>query len=342
MQEYSASFMSPQATLTVFDGNPDAKIVLVGDCPDKWALDAHKPFAHAQETVLLSCLHQAGLIRHDVLIVNLINDSAQLAVYWRAKGAKGPSQLKSSITVYKAKLYDLLLAVKPKVVVTVGELATYAVLNRSNVTKIRGYPFQTEGLGLIVIPTLHPRDMIWSNYEWRHYLSHDLMKAKKLLERPELLTNPRTIALPASFDHACELLRSMNRQSRLSIDIEVSNFEISCIGFAPDMHLAVSIPFDMRWSEAEEVVLWNLATKILENQSIIKIFQNGIFDIQFLAMRMGIFVKPIDGEHIQDSMVSHHIMFPDFLKSLNFLGSIHTFHSYWKDELEDKPIKKEN
>jgi hypothetical protein len=52
---------------------------------------------------------------------------------------------------------------------------------------------------------------------------------------------------------------------------------------------------------------------------------------------MGIFVRG----YIEDTMMSHSIMYPEFLKGLGFLGSIYTDLPYWKDMVNFKNIKKE-
>jgi len=323
-------------------GSADARILIVGDCPDQWAVKAGKPIAHASETVLQGALHQAGLLTYEVLITNLVYDSTNLAKYWREDGHKGSGQLRASIADYKRSLLDFIQVHEPKIIVAMGELVAFAILGRSKLTDIRGYPFKTETHGFTVIPTLHPRKMIWSNHEWRYYLSHDLKKARELSNNPALLLQRRYDVIPESFQHAILLLDKIKSHLTLSIDIEVDNFEISCVGFAPDREYGYSIPFDMRWTEEEEVELWKRVANILEDREIVKIFQNGIFDIHFLAQKMGIFVQPINGKYIEDTMIAHSIMYPDFLKGLGFLASVHTYEPYWKDELESKTIKKES
>jgi len=338
------TFLSEAQSNRPISGNPEAKILIVGDYPDEWALKAGKPFAHANETVLQTALHHAGLTTYEVLTTNLLYDTMNISHYWRETAKKDIGKLTSSINEYKISLLELIQLHKPTVIVAMGGLTTYAFTGRSEVNKVRGYPFKTEAHGFIVVPTLHPRKMIWTNYEWRYYLAHDLKKVRQIAEKPDILNDPREIILPENFNHAIQLLTELNNSVHhpLSIDIEVDNFEISCIGFAQDAKSGIVIPFDMRWTEYEEVKLWKLTTKVLENDKIAKIGQNFIFDIHFLAQKMGIFIKPINGDYIQDTMIAHHIMYPDFLKGLNFLGSIHSYQPYWKDELDFKTIKKES
>ena len=314
-------------------GKSNADIMIVGDCPSVQAVKEHRPIAQPAETVLEGCLHQAGLTKSEVYITNLIKDDTRVEKYWNERSKK----VIAGIDSYKEILVDELKNVYPRVIVAMGELPAYVLTGSGATTKTRGYPFNHREW--IVIPVLHPQKMIWSNYIWRYYLSHDLSKAKELSRNPELLYNPRIkTTIPQRYTEATYLLSLMSTFKKLSIDIEVNNFEVSCIGFANYNDLAVSIPTDMRWTLEEEVRIWNLIAKIMGDESITKIGQNLIFDIHFLAYKMNIITRG----PIIDTMMAHSILYPDFLKALNFLGSVYTKQPYWKDMVKFKDIKKES
>ncbi|KKK69376.1 hypothetical protein LCGC14_2934630, partial [marine sediment metagenome] len=92
------------------------------------------------------------------------------------------------------------------------------------------------------------------------------------------------------------------------------------------------------WTLEEEVRIWNGIANIMGDESITKIGQNFIFDIHFLAYKMNIITRG----PIIDTMMAHSILYPDFLKSLNFLGSVYTKQPYWKDMVKFKDIKAES
>ena len=78
---------------------------------------------------------------------------------------------------------------------------------------------------------------------------------------------------------------------------------------------------------------------MLGNRNSIKIVQNGIFDIQFLLTKCGIEVRG----PIRDTMISHHIMYPELLKGLAFLVSIYGgSQAYYKDMVKFENIKGES
>jgi len=337
------TFLPPQDNLIPGVGKENADIMIVGDCPSVQAVKEHRPIAPPAEGVLEACLHQAGLTKSEVFITNLIKDDTRVGKYWNERSKK----VIANIDIYKEILMKELESVQPKVTVAMGELPAYVLTGNGATTKTRGYPFKRLGYETsantmnwpIIIPVLHPSKMIWGNYIWRYYLSHDLSKARELALNPELLYAPLIeTQVPVSFEEACEVLKNMRMHKKLSIDIEIDNFEVSCIGFAPNAGFAVSIPTDMRWTVGEEVTLWNLMADIMGDESITKIGQNFIFDIHFLAYKMNIITRG----PIIDTMMAHSIMYPDFLKSLNFLGSIYTKQPYWKDMVKFKDIKAES
>ena len=323
----------PERRLIPGAGKANADIMIVGDCPSATAIKEHRPIAQPIETVLEGCLHQAGLIKSEVFITNLIKDDTRVEKYWKER----TKQVVSNIDKYKELLVEELESVRPKVIVAMGELPAYVLTGNGYTTRIRGYPFDHNGW--TVIPTLHPNKMVWGNYIWRYYLSHDLSKARELALDPGLLHSPKIeIRIPETFDEAIELLKNFNIHDKLSIDIEIANFEVSCVGFATNASDAVSIPTDMRWTVEEEVAIWNGIAAIMGNEEITKIGQNFIFDIHFLAWKMNIVTRG----PIVDTMMAHSIMYPDFLKALNFLGSVYTKQPYWKDMVKFKDIKKES
>ena len=120
----------------------------------------------------------------------------------------------------------------------------------------------------------------------------------------------------------------------LSVDIETTGNQITNIGFAPSAQLALNIPFvDFRrpgrnyWSnKSDEVRAWRIIKSVLETPTPPKLFQNGLYDISFLWRGYGIAVR--GAQH--DTMLLHHALQPESLKSLGFLGSLYTDEGNWK------------
>jgi uracil-DNA glycosylase len=311
------------------------EIVIVGDVPTFEALRVNKHLNTAWEGILESSLHMAGLTKRDMHFINIFSETTNIKPFWIDN--KKPTKRyftpagKERVHIF---IENTIAVIEPKVVVPLGPVAVQAFLNRTDYTDIRGYPFQEEKY--LVLPSLHVKDMIWGNYVWRFYLANDLRRAKEFTEGKLKIIEPELI-IPQTFAETIEWLIHFGHMRRVSIDIEVNNYEVSCIGFSSELHKAVSIPIDDRWTEAQEVDLWNAIARILGDPKITKIGQNFIFDTYFLTYKNGIIMRG----YIEDTMMGSSITYPDFLKGLGFLGSVHTTYTYWKDQADFKNIKEE-
>jgi DNA polymerase I-like protein with 3'-5' exonuclease and polymerase domains len=81
--------------------------------------------------------------------------------------------------------------------------------------------------------------------------------------------------------------------------------------------------------------VWGYLRSLLENPDIAKLFQNGLFDVAVLFRSMGIRVARAE----EDTMLLHHALQPESLKSLGFLGSVYLDEGGWKDM---RKVKKGN
>jgi DNA polymerase I-like protein with 3'-5' exonuclease and polymerase domains len=174
------------------------------------------------------------------------------------------------------------------------------------------------------------------------------MKAPTEAAFPEVRRPPCTIWIEPSLPDIERFLNDHIRGCRiLSVDIETSGSRVTCIGFAPTHDLALVIPFDddrrpgrSYWPTPEdERQAWEIVRGILEDPTIPKVFQNGLYDIAFLWRSYGI--RTFGATH--DTMLLHHALLPESLKSLGFMGSVYTDHGPWKSERKgvDQTIKRD-
>ena len=188
-----------------------------------------------QGGVLEQALHMAGLIKADVTMANLFPTRTKPEGLWYDKSKSFSPEAKN----YVGAMHELIGSYDFKVIVPLGAISTKAMLDPTDYTSIRGYPF-TQGTR-IIIPSLHPRDMVWTNYIWRFYLSHDLHKAKRFATGTGKIDEPRLI-ITDTLPLAKAIISQLAKQKMFSLDIEVSNYEISCIGFCWDVELAIPFP----------------------------------------------------------------------------------------------------
>ncbi len=127
-------------------GDPDARVMLVGEAPGKNEDLQGEPFVGAAGQLLDSLLGGIGLQRGSVYIANVLK--------CRPPGNRDP--LPGEIDACKGYLREQIRLVEPEVVVTLGNFATKLLLNTEmGITRLRGVPHEW-WLGSTLVPTFHP------------------------------------------------------------------------------------------------------------------------------------------------------------------------------------------
>lgn len=236
------------------------------------------------------------------------------------------------------RLADEIIAVDPNLIICLGNLAVWALSGRTGVGKLRGTTFLSSHCvsDYKCLVTYHPSAVL-QGWENRPVTVIDLMKAVNERTFPEVRRPACEIWIEPSLSDIERFTREQIIGCKiLAADIETSGTRITCIGFAPRRDLAIVIPFDddrkpgrSYWpTAADERLAWALVRRILEDPSIPKSFQNGLYDIAFLWRSYGIRVM----NAAEDTMLCHHALLPESLKGLGFLGSVYTDHGPWKSE----------
>lgn len=262
----------------------------------------------------------------------------------KAEGLDGFAALAPSRYVRKEFAYELdrlgdeILLHDPNLLVCLGNSALWALCGFAGVTKLRGTTrVSTHTVaGYKLLSTYHPA-AVMRQWELRPTVIADLSKINKEKEFPDVRRPPCEIwTEPTIEDIETFIAQHIKGCAMLSVDIETSGSQITCIGFAPRPDLALVVPIhDARvesgsyWGSAElERQCWRIVRSVLEDQSTPKLFQNGLYDVAFILRSTGIRVMGAR----EDTMLLHHALQPESLKRLGYLGSIYTDHGPWKAE----------
>lgn len=319
-------------------GRPGAKIALVGDFVTGWDINSNRPFNGPDGRILDACLHNAGLIRGELYITYLCKSKvgnpyllfSEKTGTFNAEGSKMVSDLKAELE-----------EINPNIIITLGPAAFAALCGNHRLAKYRGYLHTSTLLpGKKVIPTFSPWTAIRGQYINRYMIAADFKKIKEESYTPQLVRPQRNLIYNYTnlFD-LLEALKEYENAKLVGCDIEVINYEVSCLSFSSDPSKAVVADIAARWDIESEMAIWRSVDRILGNPHSVKVFQNGMFDITFLMDRNGIVTR---GE-IHDTMVGHSVLFPELQKSLGFLGSIYCgAQEYWKDTVKFTNIKEES
>jgi hypothetical protein len=247
------------------------------------------------------------------------------------------------------RLGDEIVALDPNLVICLGNTPIWALGGRTGVSKLRGTTFLSTHCvaNYKCLVTFHPAAVI-HQWELRPVTVIDLTQAPAEAAFPEVRRPACHLWVEPSL---ADIERFYNEHivgcKILSADIETAGTRITCIGFAPRHDLAIIIPFDDErkenrsyWPTAEdERSAWQIVERILSDPSIPKVFQNGLYDIAFLWRSYGF--RTFGAR--EDTMLLHHALLPESLKSLGFMGSVYTNHGPWKSERKgvDQTIKRD-
>jgi uracil-DNA glycosylase len=244
------------------------------------------------------------------------------------------------------RLGDEILAHDPNLIVCLGNSALWALAGRTGITKLRGTTCVSSHIvsGYKLLCTYHP-SAVTRDWYLRPTTVADLGKINKEKDFPDVRRPNCTIWTQPNLAEIRVFIRRFIRGCKLlSVDIETSGNQITCIGFAPRPDLALVIPIhDERFpansywpTAAAERSCWELIRQVLEDPLIPKLFQNGMYDVPFILRTTGI--RVINAAH--DTMLLHHALHPESLKGLGYLGSIYTNHGPWKVERGGTPTIK--
>lgn len=222
---------------------------------------------------------------------------------------------------------------KPKIVVTLGPTALWALTGLTDISLCRGTVSPSSLCpGIKVLPTYHPAHIL---QDWRlfHVAVTDLIKARAESEFPEIRLAKRKIWIRPTLKDLLRWREALLKVSKIAVDIETAKQQITCIGFAPSPEEAFVVPFvnyetssRSFWPTIEaEVEAWNFVKEICEC-SIPKIMQNGLYDCYYLIRQAGIWPK----NYSEDTRLQHHSLFPELPKSLAFLGATYGNQGPWK------------
>lgn len=323
-------------------------IVIVGEAWGEAEERARTPFVGAAGYELTRMLEEAGIRRADCFLTNVFNlrpgpknDIETLCVPATGNRLEGWPALRAGKYIdnkYRGeleRLYTEVGEIQPNLIIALGNTAAWAILRNAGISKIRGAVGSStiiNGRTYKTLPTYHPAAVL-RQWDLRPVTVLDLMKARRESEFPEIRRPQRTVYIePELKDLEWFYERHILGASIISADIETAGDQITCIGFAPSVDVALVVPFvDNRrggnyWPDFEsELRAWDFVRRVLSSR-IPKLFQNGLYDMHFLWRRYGI--PTVNAA--EDTMLLHHAIYPELEKGLGFLGSVYTNEASWK------------
>lgn len=333
------------------EGPRTSHIALFGESPWKTEDALGRPFVGASGNLMKRWWGEIGLARDEVYIDNMYP-------YMPPFPAPPGDRLKS------VPLADLILCMRSihqriahlpdvRVIVPTGNYATFALLGKGKVparvyqalgqnisqttaekkagiTQLRGSIYEytdLNGRKLKVIPTIHAAGVL-QHVGWEARTVLDWKRIKREAETAELDAPQRYVNSEPSETTLTKLIANLSRNPTwpIALDIETWGHTLTCCGFATSRDYAVVLKTPNK-SDRKYWLPWIKALCALPNP---KVMQNGLFDSYWL--------KQFDVDIMNwqwDTMCIHHALNPTETHSLEFLTSIYTKQTYYKDEAKD-------
>jgi len=156
-------------TVVFGSGNPEADLVVIGEGPGADEDAQGLPFVGRAGQLLTKMLESVKLTRDEVFITN--------TVLCRPPGNRNPEA--DELAACAPFLADKLAVIQPKVILTLGSVATQAMLRtKEPIGKLRG---RTHAYGdAVLIPTFHPAFLLRNpGQDYKRMAWEDLKLAKR-------------------------------------------------------------------------------------------------------------------------------------------------------------------
>jgi len=168
LERFDGCALKATASRLVFsDGNPDARVMLVGEAPGRDEDIEGVPFVGRSGKLLDLMLAAIGLDRSSVYIANVVP--------WRPPGNRTPTPQETQICL--PFITRQIALADPDILVCLGGPSAQTLLGQSGITKIRGrwFPFHSGAREIRAMPTFHPafllRSPLQKRFAWRDFLA---------------------------------------------------------------------------------------------------------------------------------------------------------------------------
>ncbi len=151
-------------------GNPEAKLVLIGEAPGADEDEQGEPFVGRAGQLLNKILAAVQLRREDVYICNIL----------KCRPPNNRDPLPTEVQACEPFLKKQLEIIKPKLILCLGRIAGQTLLKtNATLTELRGNIYEYQGIKVLV--TFHPAALL-RNPNWKRPAWEDVQKMRKMYD----------------------------------------------------------------------------------------------------------------------------------------------------------------
>lgn len=172
------------------DGDPNAKIVLIGEAPGKNEIEQGKPFVGQAGKNLDEFLKILNITRNQLYITNVVK-FRPIKINKETGSISNRTPNKNEIAEFEDFLIRELSIIKPKLVISLGNVALKSVLGDSNASigDYHGRPVEFNRGQLVgtLFPLYHPASIIYKR-ELKDTYIDDLHKLRQYIDENKILS----------------------------------------------------------------------------------------------------------------------------------------------------------
>lgn len=309
--------------------------MLIGEAPGSEEERLGQPFVGRSGRQLTKLLLTAGIFREGCYITNVVNERPpknDFGIYYQDAAQRTPTD--NLLQAWRT-LAEKIESVKPKVVIGFGGEALRALTGLKGIEAHRGSIYYRKNIPIVC--TFHPAAILrggGTSYWYAPAAIHDMQRAKMVVTQGLKPLSPklRLVTNPAELDNYLGTVSQTTTLCAFDIETEYKGGEwIKCIGFSDSPQEGVVVPFanDVLQNQLE---LLQVIKKWMTLDQIEWIGQNAYnFDIPTIKRVWGFDVKGF----AYDTMVMHHVLYPEFPHDLATISSFYSLIPYWKDTSEE-------
>lgn len=158
------------------DGNPNSKIVFIGEAGGYHESIQRKPFVGNAGMLLNKLLALINLPRESVYITNMV----------KTRPPENRDPLPEELEAYSVYLDRELEVIKPKIVVTLGRFSMAKFLPNARISGVHGKKFEVNwnGKNILIVPMYHPAAAL-RNGAVMDQIKTDFLKLPEYLKEEE-------------------------------------------------------------------------------------------------------------------------------------------------------------
>jgi len=319
-------------------GNPNAKLVLVGEAPGAREEESGTPFVGPAGNLLDECLDDAGISRNDIYITNVVK------VRPPGNKIKDLHLIGYKIEDFIPQLISELQTINPNCVLLFGNTPLEWLTGNRGIEKYRGSILPCRLTHHKCVASIHPAALLHEAGEgmksWKDLalIKHDVKRSLEQSKFPEIRSPARTLEVARNSLDVYRFLERYNNAPFCASDVETSKTIPICTSFAFNNWHSISIPLlDKSIPDHDLCEIWKTLAEFYADCKTRLIAQNGKFD-EKRCRQIGLKWHDL----YFDTMLAWHTLFAEMPKKLAVISSILTEEPYYKDEGSEYDPRKHN